>query len=69
MKEYETQQEWFERMERRAMAVLCYVIAGLSAAGAVAHLYGGQLLAAVVFALVAAVMSFIGLIAREEDRR
>lgn len=69
MKEYETQQEWLERMERRAMAVLCYVIAGLSAAGAVAHLFGGQLLAAVVFSVVAAVMVMVGRIAREEDRR
>lgn len=51
------------------MAVLCYVIAGLSAAGAVAHLFGGQLLAAVVFSVVAAVMVMVGLIAREEDRR
>lgn len=56
-------------MERRAMAVLCYVIAGLSAAGAVAHLFGGQLVAAVVFSVVAAVMVMVGLIAREEDRR
>lgn len=67
--EFEPRDEWLSRMEDKATAVICYTMAGLSAAGAVAHLFGGQLLAAVVFSVVAVVMVFIVLIAREEDRR
>lgn len=69
MKNYETQQEWLDRMEDKATSVVCYTMAGLCAFAAIVHLFGGRLIEAAVFALLATVMFAIARITRKEGQR
>lgn len=68
IKNYETLEEWVERMGRKATIAVCYIMATGMGIGVIAHMAAARWATAGIFALMGGAVLAIGYLTKREDK-